>query len=168
MRFSQSQIEGQLNDCFPYGMIEAIHKETGISSSLLAQWLNPNDERESPQYRLIQIQEALDKLNPELGDKHWRLLSNFRELSRPQTCEIPLTTAQLKSHRESFDVADAVMRGVPLYDQLKEVGEQIDAAEKHKQAILRAINEEKENGGASRFNPRQFGCDAVAKARARS
>jgi hypothetical protein len=154
LTFSQSEIEGQLSDCFPYGTIKKVHVITGIGQSYLEQFVNPNDERKSPAYQNLQIGCALDEIDAGLGDRYWQHIALFREVSKPilngGRC---IDTAALSNHKESFDVADAAMRGKPLYVQLKEVLEQEAAIAKHKAAILEAINNEKAspNGSNSRY-----------------
>jgi hypothetical protein len=154
LQFSQYEIEAPLNDCFPYGTIRDISILTGIGASYLAQYTNENDTRKSPTFEFLQIQCALDETNPECGERHWRQVEQFRELSRPRDAKgLRVDTAALDNHKESFDVADAVMKGKPLYDQLTEVCQQIAAAEKHKEAILEAIDQEKTsvNGNNTRY-----------------
>src|SRR4051794_15847873 len=120
LKFSQNEIEGQLDDCFPYGSVKEVAIIASRNPSQLAQELNPNDERPSDSYLFLQVQCGLDGKYPEYGEAHWQKIVQFREASLPTKDKLDLDTEALKSHKESFDVANAVMAGQPLYMQLKE------------------------------------------------
>jgi hypothetical protein len=157
LNFSQHEVEGRLQQHFPYGTAERLSVLTGRNPSQLIQELNPNSDRESPSYRFLQIQCALDAHDLKLGQAHWLQIIEFRETSLPDEAkQYDLDTASLRNHKESFDVAQARMAGKSLYDQLKEVLEQEAAVAGNKQAILQAIHAEQSNGGSTRFSSRDF------------
>src|SRR4051812_14841788 len=115
LNFSQHEVEGRLQQNFPYGTVERLAIKTGRNPSQLVQELNPNSERESSSYRFLQIQCALDSHDPELGQAHWLQIIEFREASLPDEAkQYDLDTTSLRNHKESFDVAQARMAGKSL------------------------------------------------------
>jgi hypothetical protein len=160
LALTQNQIESQLSDTVPHGKRRDVARLTGTYESILYAYFNADDPRKSPQFETLAIQAALDHLG--LGDEHWNAMCRLRDVSRPQSVECgALDEEAVANHRESFDVTAAVLNGKSLCDQLEEVDEQIRAAVRHKTAIIKAINNEKDEGGASRFSPRQFARQAV-------
>jgi hypothetical protein len=154
LNLTRKCIEGPLSDCFPYGSHEKVSIATGIGASYLSQWANPNDERESPTYRFLQIQCALDELDPDNGEKHWNHVVQFRALSLPRTPGgLCINTELGNSAKEDADVIIAYSNGQSLYEQLAEVVEAIAQKERLKEAILDAINKEKTspNGSNTRY-----------------
>jgi hypothetical protein len=166
LALTQNEIESQISDTVPHGKRRDVARLTGTYESVMYAYFNADDARKSPQFETLAIQAALDELG--LGDEHWNVLCRLREVSKPQRVEngLCLNSTAVANHRESSDVVDAVMKGKSLYDQLAEVDEQIRAACNHKRAIIEAINSEKDNGGSSRFSPRQF-AKSVANGRKR-
>jgi hypothetical protein len=144
MRFSQTDIEGELADTVPNGIKRDVASRTGIYESIVYAYFNKFDERKSPQFKTLQIQWALDELNPEVGERHWQAMVRLREANKPATtlglC-VKLETA--KTVTETADLVSKVIRDEPLYDQLKEAIEARDQIEKNITAILEAINKEK-------------------------
>lgn len=130
-----------MDDCFPYGRVRSISILTGIGETYLGRDLNPNTEYKSPAFYFLQVQCALDEIDPACGDKHWRMVEKFRELSRPRTGtgSLCLKALALCNKRESEDVSDALIEERPLGDQLDEVLQQIAAAERHRDALIERI-----------------------------
>lgn len=153
MRFTQSEIECELANAVPNGIKRDIARKTGIYESIVYAYFNQHDERKSPQYQTLQIQNALDELHPEAGDAHWQALERLREAGKPSShLGLCIKTETAKTIKETSDLAHQVLTDAPLYDQLKEALEARDQAEINVKAILDAINDEKEFGGRRRIS----------------
>lgn len=150
LQFSQAEIEGQLEDCFPYGTLREISIRTGIGETYLSQWLNQNDDRKSPTFQFLQIQCALDDFDVELGESHWQAVARFRDISKPDAgAPLCLRDEAAANDKESNDVTQKVLTDASLYEQLSEVDEQIRQAVRHKTALIAAINKEKTSTNGS-------------------
>lgn len=83
MRFTQFEIESAISDSIPRGLRKQVAAKTHIYESVLYGFLNEHDERKSPQYQTLTIQAALDELDAEAGEKHWRTLDGLRSMNKP-------------------------------------------------------------------------------------
>ena len=170
MKFSQIEIESELSDAVPNGIKNDIARVTGTYPAIMMAWFNRDDERKSPQFQTLQIQAALDGLNPQIGEAHWQALTRLREASKPIANHglcIHIETA--KTQKETTDLTCAVLTDAPLYDQLKEALEGRQQYDRLVTAILEAINQEKEteNSVRSRFGGRPVSTDTRERVQAK-
>ncbi len=90
LQFTQNEVERGLNDFLTDANKREIAKLTGLYEQVIYGMFNPDNERKSASFTFLQIQTALDEINPELGEKHWKMVCHFREMSkkRRQTGEL--------------------------------------------------------------------------------
>lgn len=81
---TSEEIEIAINQILGYGDKTAICKLTQYKESTFNRWLNPYDDEQhqSPHYRTLFIQWALDHTNKVKGDELWNLLTTRRALWR--------------------------------------------------------------------------------------
>lgn len=75
---TQEEIEKEFHRCFRHDAMRDVHIRTGFNAKYLERWLNPNDELESPAYRLLKIQAALDEIDPVEGERHFQAFCRLR------------------------------------------------------------------------------------------
>ncbi len=138
IHFTQTEVERELSDAVPHGMRDGIARVTGIYPAIVCAWFNPNDERKSPQFTVLQMQAALDELCPADGDAHWNKLCAMREASRPHQSSRGLSIDhELGSlSKEITDVIVAKCEGRPAVDQLREIHEAEAQLMRYKSAVL--------------------------------
>jgi hypothetical protein len=154
LQFTQEEVEKEIADILVHNDRAEVSRITGIHISTIKQQLNPDDERKSFTYSFLQVLCALDQISPERGEQLWLKVQQFREMSRPASLRpLCVESEAVRNTVESTDVTLATMKGLPLYEQLAEVLEQIAQAKRHKQAIMDQINAEKatENGHRTRL-----------------
>ena len=156
MHFTQAETETRLANTVPNGIKRDVARHTGLYEAIVYAWFNPHDERKSPMFKTLQIQAALDEINPEAGEAHWQEMKHMREANRSVESELCVKAEAARFMQEAADVANKTITDAPLLDQLSEALEARDQAERHVQAVLGAINKEKTAGGQTRIPPRQF------------
>lgn len=148
IKFTQNEVESELRDCFPNGLLRAVSIQSGIGETYLGRGLNPNDEHESFTYQFLRVQCALDAKNPEMGEKHWQAVERFRELSRQDSTDaLCVHTETARAIKEDADVAIAHAMDKPLETQLIELDEPIHQKEIQRKAIIHAIQSRGNYGG---------------------
>lgn len=141
LQFSQTEVEGELHDFFKHGYIRDVSVISGIGETYLKRGLNPNDEHRSYAYDFLRVQCGLDERDPVQGELHWMKVCQFREMSKPMALvHLDLKSSASANLKESSDVAQKAIDDRPLEEQLSEVLEQEAAVQRHKNAILEAIN----------------------------
>ena len=145
LQYTQFEVEDELKDCFPHGYIRDVAVISGLGESHLGRGINQNDDVASFAYQFLRVQCALDEKDPAMGDKHWNLVSKFRETSQKRrlSAAVDLRDAARIDHEESADVTDRVLADAPLDKLLEEVDEQIRAAVRFKATILEKITAER-------------------------
>lgn len=149
LEFNQKTIELEISAVLESGDITQISRVSGIGYSYIDQQFNPNDERKSAIFCALKIICALDEISAERGEMLWNLVAGFRERSKPKKAAGGcLHSCAASVSKESSEAVSAPLLGKPLLEQLKETLDAETAIKKQKQAILDAINNEKENGAA--------------------
>lgn len=144
LKFSQLEIETELRDCFLQGDIKQLAIRTGISDGIIGRELNPETHWRSAAYLFLQIQSALDEIDPARGECHWDRVVKFREMSKPRTTgELDRRLTAVTVTKETNDVACAHMNDLPLEQQYIEANQAVAAAEAHRDAIGEAIEAQK-------------------------
>lgn len=122
IQYTQNEVERELRDILKHGDIRELSVLTGLGESYLSQQLNPDDERVSYVYRFLQIQCAIDEIDPERGDIFFEALKRFRDQSRIRRpvdlCSTRETSRLLTEHSEFID---ARLTGKSLSEQLREL-----------------------------------------------
>lgn len=83
MHLTQDKIEGEIGDLIPRHLRKAVAAATGIYPSVVYAYFNGDDERQSPAYKTLRIQDALDTLDAATGERVWQKICAFREESKP-------------------------------------------------------------------------------------
>lgn len=156
---SQNEIESELSDAVPHGIRRQIARDTGIYESVIYGYFNPDDERKSPHFTVLQIQAALDNSDDpvavQAGENLWQKMCILRQMSMPRRESDLCIDEEISKHaQEATDVVVARLGNKSLYRQLIEVNEAAKAIESTRQAILEAIHKEKStpNAGRTRLN----------------
>jgi len=138
--FTQTEVESRLSDAMPDGTREDIARETGIYPGIVRGWINPDDERKSPFFTVLQIMAALDRVRPAVGSRVWQEMCAMREASRPatmgQNVEIDLDGKMGDMAKEVTDVVVAKCMGKPTDEQLREIQEAEEAIAEYKTCVL--------------------------------
>lgn len=152
LNHTQKEIELEISKILIRKDITDISNLSGIGYSYIDQQLNPNDERKSYIYGALQIICALDEISPERGEELWQLIRKIRESSKPLNTNenLCVNTELAKSEKEFSDVWKAKLNDKSLYEQLTEAVENEAQAIRLKEAILTAINKERETCNSSR------------------
>lgn len=157
MLYTQIEIERELSDAVPHGIREDIARKAHLYPSVFYGWMNPDDERKSPQYSTLLVQSVLDNCYPEAGEKHWQSLCRLREAGKPvsgTSCEGNLVGTLLTGIRRSASLIDEIGKAIEdgqvdekeayrLLSLLKEVKDHADRASDDLKLHLTAIAERK-------------------------
>jgi hypothetical protein len=95
MNFTQPEIEKEISNVVPHGSRENIARRTGIYPSVVSGWFNPDDERKSPHFTTLLVQNDLDNNEPEVGEQVWQTICRLREAGQP--AQLHLSTSELPS-----------------------------------------------------------------------
>lgn len=122
LQFTQFEIESELKDVLKFGDVREISLISGIGESYLKSQFNPDDERKSAAYCFLQIQCALDEINPERGEELFQKIVNFRELSKKRIVILKCLNAETgKLNKEVAEFVGAKLEGKPYQIQFKEL-----------------------------------------------
>lgn len=89
--FTQNEVERGLNDFLTDANKREIARVTGMYEQVVYGMFNPENERKSASFVFLQIQTALDGIDAGLGEKHWQMVSYFREMSKRRKPDGQLT-----------------------------------------------------------------------------
>jgi hypothetical protein len=105
MKFTQEEIEGELSDVVSRGKRKDIAAGTGIYPSVVSGWFNPDDERKSPHFTVLFVQDYLDNTAPQVGDAVWAVMNRIREANRNviAKAEVPLVSQILADVRTAAE-----------------------------------------------------------------
>lgn len=150
LEFTQKEVELEIAAILEDGDIKDISNISGIGYSYIDQQLNPNDARKSYIFGCLLIACALDKSAPERGEKLFRTIIKFRELSKKRNLtEICVNAETSKLNTEFSQFINAKIEGLPHSVQLSEVVDIISQAEKVKEALIADYNKAKEEPKAA-------------------
>lgn len=150
LQFTQKEIESELKDILKHGDVRRISLKTGIGETYLDGQFNPNDERKSPAFLFLQIQCALDEIDPERGDEFWESVGRFREMSKNR-CPIDSLCASAETGKLNKEVAEYIsarIEGKPFDKQFSELLDIEAQIAKTKKAMLDEYNRTKNNPSA--------------------
>jgi hypothetical protein len=154
IKFSQQDAESQISDIIPRGLRRDIARLTGVYESVIYGMLNADDERKSYQYGTLQIQAALDELDPEVGDRHWQKMCKMREVSKGAKTELSLDLHSAKLSTEVAELFASRFKNEALYSQLSEAMDVQRVINDLVNGIIEEINKDKARAGSPhlRFN----------------
>lgn len=122
--FSQYELEFEINKSLNFGDEGDIAKVVKKSPGMISQYLNPNDDRESPLFKAAAIFAAWIEVDADGGLEALTTFHCFvrRALNGKETC---VKTARRKSHKErtEFHLADA--EDAPITDRITELEESL-------------------------------------------
>lgn len=122
--FTQYELEFEVNKSLGFGDEIEIAKNAGVSAGMVSQYLNPNDDRESPIFKAAAIFAGWIEQDPDGGVEALTTFHCFvRRALKGQ--EQSIKDCRRKSHKEraEFYVADA--EDAPLADKIRELEESI-------------------------------------------
>lgn len=144
IQYLQTEIEKGLADTVPHGMREGVARVTGIYPAIVSAYFSPDNERQSPAFRLLMIQAALDELSPADGEAHWQKIVEFREGSRRHEYKSgPLSVEHELGNlsKEFTDIIVAKCEGKPVVEQLREIADAERQITKYKEAVHAQIGQ---------------------------
>lgn len=138
--FTQTEVERELADAVPHGMREGIARVTGIYPAIVSAYFSPDNERQSPAFRLLMIQAALDELSPADGEIHWQKICAMRSASMPRTFAVPLSVEREMGNlaKEFTDVIVAKCEGKPVIEVIREIEEARRQLDRFKESMYQA------------------------------
>lgn len=125
-QFDQYEFELPINNCLSYRDEEKIAAKVGVSSGMISQYINANDERESPLYKAACILTAWIETSCRDGEKALGIFNSFvgRALPCPGTYDTNEERRKSYEERSEFYIAEAENK--PLEKQIEELEESIN------------------------------------------
>lgn len=142
LQFTQKEIESDLKDILKHGDIRQISLISGIGETYLASQIDPNDERKSCAFVLLQIACALDEIDANRGEEFWNALCDFRAQSKKYKTALALCARAetAKFNKESADVVNFQIADAAPEEKSKEIAE----AERQLGVLKNAVQHELE------------------------
>lgn len=124
--FTQHELEFEMAKALDFGDETEIAKEIGISAGMISQYLNCNDERQSPLFKSAAILAAWIAVNPDGGMEALTTFHCFvrRALKGKESC---IKTARRKSHKERSEFHLVEAEDAPIADRITELEQSIVA-----------------------------------------
>jgi predicted transcriptional regulator len=141
----QYEFERDIYGVLAFGDETEIAKRLGKSVGLISQYLDPNNDRESPLLKAARMLAALADIDPIRGREALELFNMYVHRSMPVIDARPLDETRPKAYKEVNDFFLAEAQGKPLAIRIKECHDLIHA----NTALLASLyreNEAERNG----------------------
>jgi hypothetical protein len=131
--FTKYEFEFAIDKVLQHGQVEEIAARLGMSSAMLGQYFDPNNDRASTLYRAAAILAAWTEIDEEAGRKALDLFCYFVRRSLPGK-DLCIDQTREKAFREDVDFKLASVNG-DIDTQIKELEESIAADAEHLEAL---------------------------------
>jgi hypothetical protein len=123
IQFTQEEVEKAMSEVLRHGDRTDVARITGLAESTIKRQFNPDDhEAVSCAFRILQIACALDEIDEVAGEKFWRTLCGFREMSnilRDRPIDLDKESGVLG--KEVSEFVHARLAKKPIREQIREL-----------------------------------------------